>query len=331
MNRARDMVLILLLGSLTSTTVLADDPPPLSFLKDVAPILVQNCIACHNPKKSESKYIMTNFAQLAKGGVMGKGVTLTAGDPDASYFVELCRPDGSPRMPWKQDPLAPEKLALIERWVKEGAKYDGDKETEDWPAALRKATPASIPDVYPATVPITSLAFSPDGSEVVASGFHELTTWKASDGAIGRRLPGLAERIHDVAYSPDGKWMATASGDPGQFGSVQLWIAEPSGGGKLARDLLETTDSAFAVAFSPDGTKLAAAGADRAVRVWDVASGKEIALIEDHADWIFDLAWSPDGKRLATASRDKTSKVFDVEKKRVDRPPSPATPRLFTA
>ena len=125
----------------------------------------------------------------------------------------------------------------------------------------------------------------------------------------------MAERVHDIAYSPDGKWFATASGDPGQFGSVQLWIAEPDGGGKLARDLLETTDSAFAVAFSPDGTKLAAAGADRAVRVWDVATGKEIALIEDHADWIFDLAWSPDGKRLATASRDKTSKVFDVEKK----------------
>ena len=79
--------------------------------------------------------------------------------------------------------------------------------------------------------------------------------------------------------------------------------------------LLETTDSAFAVAFSPDGSKLAAAGADRAVRVWEVATGKEVALIEDHADWIFDVAWSPDGKRLATASRDKTSKVFDVEKK----------------
>ena len=315
MNRVRPSLATFLLTLAIAPPTRADDPAPVSFLKDVAPILVRNCIACHNPKKSESKYLMTNFAALAKGGVKGKGITLVPGDPDASYFVELCRPDGEPRMPYKQDPLPKEKLEVLERWVKEGAKYDGATQAEDWPAALRKATPVSIPDAYPATVPITALAFSVDGAEVVASGYHEVTTWKASDGSPARRLRGMAERVHDIAYSPDGKWMATASGDPGQFGSVQLWIAEPDGGGKLARDLLETTDSVFAVAFSPDGTKLAAAGADRAVRVWDVATGKELALIEDHADWIFDVAWSPDGKRLATASRDKTSKVFDVEKK----------------
>ena len=80
--------------------------PPVSFIKDVAPILVQNCIACHNPKKSESKYVMTTFAQLAKGGQQGEGITLEPGDPDASLFVELIRPDGEPRMPYKQDPLA---------------------------------------------------------------------------------------------------------------------------------------------------------------------------------------------------------------------------------
>ena len=315
MNRSRPTLATLLLALMIAPEVLADDPAPVGFLKDVAPILVQNCIACHNPRKSESKYIMTTFAQLAKGGVKGKDITLAPGDPENSYFVELCRPDGEPRMPYKQDPLPKEKLAVIERWVKEGAKYDGANPAEDWPAALRKLTPVIVPESYPATVPITALAISPDGSEVVASGFHELTTWKLADGTPGRRLRGLAERIHEVAYSPDGKWMATASGDPGQFGAVQLWIAEPDGGGKLARDLLETTDSVFAVAFSPDGAKLAAAGADRALRVWEVATGKELALIEDHADWIFDLAWSPDGKRLATASRDKTSKVFDVEKK----------------
>ena len=71
----------------------------------------------------------------------------------------------------------------------------------------------------------------------------------------------------------------------------------------------------FAVAFSPDSTLVAAAGADRAIRVWEVESGKLIATIEDHADWVLDLAFSPDGKRIASASRDKTAKVFDVAKK----------------
>jgi uncharacterized protein with WD repeat/mono/diheme cytochrome c family protein len=288
---------------------------PVSFMKDVAPILVQNCIACHNPKKSESKYTMTTFAQLAKGGQQGEDITLEAGDPDASRFVELIRLDGSPRMPYKQDPLPPDKIALIERWVKEGAKYDGGAPTEDWTAVLRRNTPVVVPEAYPVSVPITALAFSPDNSEVASSGYHEINLWKVGDGALDRRLRGLAERVYEVAYSPDGKWMATASGDPGQFGAVKLWLAEPQGGGKPVRDLLESTDCVFAVAFSPDGKSLAAAGADRAIRIWDVESGQQKAMIEDHADWIFDVAFSPDGKRLASASRDKTSKVFDVAKK----------------
>lgn len=302
-----------------ATFARADDPAPaqapVGFLKDVAPILARNCIACHNPKKAEGKYVMTSFAQLAKGGEQGEGVTLEPGKPDESYFVELLRPDGSPRMPYKQDPLPKEEIALIERWVTEGAKYDGGNPSEDWQAILRKNTPVTIPEVYPVAVPITSLAFSPDNAEILASGYHELTGWKVSDGSPTRRVRGLEERVHDVAFSPDGKWMATAGGDPGQYGSVKLWEVGPEGALASPRELLESSDSVFAVAFSPDGSKLAAAGADRAVRIWEVTTGKNLAAIEDHADWIFDVAFSPDGKRLATASRDKTSKVFDVEKK----------------
>ena len=78
---------------------------PVSFIRDVAPILVENCIACHNPRKSESKYVMTTFTQLAKGGQQGEGITLEPGKPDESNLVELIRPDGKPRMPYKQDPL----------------------------------------------------------------------------------------------------------------------------------------------------------------------------------------------------------------------------------
>ena len=98
---------------------------PVSFIRDVAPILVENCIACHNPRKSESKYVMTTFTQLAKGGQQGEGITLEPGKPDESNLVEVIRPEGKPRMPYKHDPLPKEKIATIERWVAEGAKYDG--------------------------------------------------------------------------------------------------------------------------------------------------------------------------------------------------------------
>jgi WD40 repeat protein len=288
---------------------------PLSFMRDVAPILVRNCIACHNPKKSEGKYQMTTFAQLSKGGKQGEGITLVPGKPDESYFIDLIQADAEPRMPYKLDPLLPDESKTLETWVAQGAKYDGTSPGEDWTFLLRKTQTVTIPKAYPMTVPVTALSFSPDGQRVAASGYHEVTLWKTSDGSLDRRIQGLSERIYGIAYSADGKWLATASGDPGQYGLARLWAAGPTGDGKPVRELGESQDVAFAVAFSPDGKKLATAGADRIVRVFETETGKLLSQIEDHADWIFDIAFSPDGKKLATASRDKTSKVFDVEKK----------------
>jgi WD40 repeat protein len=286
-----------------------------SFMRDVAPILVQNCIACHNPKKSESKYVMTTFAQLSKGGKQGEGITLVPGKPDDCYLIDVLLPDAEPRMPYKLDPLPDDEIALVQRWVSEGARYDGTSTSEDWTFLLRKTQSVSIPDVYPTTVPITALAFAPDGRNVAASGYHEITLWKTVDGALDRRIAGLCERVHGITYSGNGKWLAIASGDPGQYGVARLWSVEPGESSKRVRDLAESQDAVFAVAFSPDSKKLATAGADRIIRVYETESGKLLAQIEDHADWIFDIAFSPDGKRLASASRDKTCKVFDVEKK----------------
>lgn len=300
----------------------SDDPPaaaarsavaPVSFMSDVAPILVQNCIACHNGRKAEGKYAMTTFAALAKGGPAGAAVT--PGNVEESYLIDLIQHDAEPRMPFKQDPLPKDKIDLVTRWIAEGAKYDGNDAAEDWPSLLHKRAVINIPESYPVRVPVTALAFSPDNAHVASAGYHEANLWNTADGALGRRVRPIAERIYDIAYSPDGRWLAIASGDPGQFGRASLFFAEPDGGGKPVRELAESNDCIFAVAFSPDSRTVACAGADRAIRVFRVETGELLCTIEDHADWIFDLAFSPDGKLLASASRDKTSKVFDVEKK----------------
>jgi len=298
-------------------TLGADDPKPapVSFMREVAPMLVRACIGCHNTKKAESKYVMTTFALLAKGGSQAADANLVPGDPDGSRFVELLAADASPRMPYKQEPMPKAAVDVITRWVAEGAKYDGTDPSEDWVALRHKTVEVVVPEQYPVAVPITALAFGPDGANVAASGYHELNVWPRDGGLPRRRLRGLPERVYDLAYSPDGKWLATVGGDPGQLGVAQLWIAEPDGGGKLVRTLAESTDALFCVAFSPDGKTLATGGADRAIRLFEAESGKLLGLIEDHADWVLDLSFSPDGTRLASASRDKTCKVFDVAKR----------------
>src|SRR5262249_55046052 len=159
-------------GSANGNSAVAVKSPcgkQVSFMRDVAPILVRNCIACHNPKKSESKYVMTTFAQLAKGGKQGEGVTLVPGKPEECYFLDVLATDAEPRMPYKLDPLPQKEIGLLEKWVAEGARYDGTSPEEDWTFLLRKTQKIIIPDAYPMTVPVTALAFSPSSQRIASS------------------------------------------------------------------------------------------------------------------------------------------------------------------
>ena len=73
------------------------------------------------------------------------------------------------------------------------------------------------------------------------------------------------------------------------------------------------TDDVFAVAFHPDGTRLATAGRDRAVLLWDLATGQEVARLPGHTSYVWSLAFSPDGATLASGSGDFTVRHWDTE------------------
>ena len=279
---------------------------PIIFEKHVQAIFKSRCVRCHNAKSRKADLDLSSFAGVMKGGESGEVVD--PGEGDFSSLFAMVE-DGS--MPEGADPLTKEQIASIKKWIDTGAQLNAGAGANAQLITIMPKLPQPLPpEAYRVPIPVTALQFSPDGNHLASSGYHEMVLWNPADGQLIRRITNIAERVYDIQYSADGKTIAVAAGTPAQMGEVKLFNAAD---GTLLADLVTSGDSMFAVAFSPDGKRLACAGADRSIRVIDIASGKEELIIEDHADWVMDIAWSPDGSKLASASRDKTSKVFDAK------------------
>ncbi len=275
-----------------------------SFSRHVAPILARRCVACHNTRSPGGRLNLDSFAAMGKGGESGEA--FTSGKSHDSLMLSMIR-DGS--MPKEADQLDAAEIDVLARWIDVGAPLDaGLSATSDLFDVMPEFAQPQPPEQYRTAIPVTAVAFSPDGEQLASSGYHEVLVWNA-DSTLLRRISNLAERIHDIEYSNDGTRIAVASGTPGQLGELKLFSTAD---GKLIRTLVRSRDSIFAVAFSPDGTKIACAGADRSITVVNPETGEQLVRIEDHADWVMDVNWAPNGQRLVSASRDKTCKVFDA-------------------
>ncbi len=110
-----------------------------------------------------------------------------------------------------------------------------------------------------------------------------------------------------VAYSPDGKTIATGHSESGD--AVKLWDAT---NGTLLSTFQGKGSLPWSVVFSSDGKKLAGAFNDGTGRVWDVASGQELLVLTGHKTRMTSIAFSPDGKTLVTGSDDEMVKLWDA-------------------
>jgi WD40 repeat protein len=119
------------------------------------------------------------------------------------------------------------------------------------------------------------------------------------------------DRVLSLAFSPDGKILASGGGIPSRDGELLLWNAAD---GSLLREIAGAhSDTVFDLSFTPDGSLLASAGADKFARVFDVKTGKLVRSFEGHTNHVLGVAWNRTGRTLATSGADDVIKVWSLE------------------
>jgi WD40 repeat protein/tRNA A-37 threonylcarbamoyl transferase component Bud32 len=165
---------------------------------------------------------------------------------------------------------------------------------------------------------IYGVAWSPDGSQLISGSLDQtIGVWDAVSGEEINTLEGRTDGykqtvklrggdwVASVAWSPDGKRLASGSGD---F-VIRLW---DGGSGAELRMLEGHEGPVLSVAWSPDNTRLASVSPDRTVRIWDAVSGAELYLLLGHEDEVVRAAWSPDGNQVASVGDDGLIRIWDI-------------------
>ena len=177
-------------------------------------------------------------------------------------------------------------------------------------ATLTRPAPAGDPDaaVMP---PVGRLAWSPDGSRLASGSFYGATIWDIETGDVVRTVhpPHNGRWARALSWSPDGRRVAVGFRGPPH--EVRVYDTETFVTVWHRRRPWVGFSYVEAAAWSPDGKLLATGDPDRSIRIWNAASGSQVAVLRGHLSDVESLSWSPDSTRLASASGDGTVRLWD--------------------
>jgi len=310
-------------------------------------ILKVECFVCHNEEKKKGGLILTSRELLLKGNK--DGAVVTSGKPDESRLIKALSPDADPHMPPKKQ-LKDAQIKVIRDWIKGGLVWDekalADDEADVAPVKLA-ALPASyqpvmalalspdakrlavgrggsivVHDASQTNFPVVAqleahhdavqaLAWSPDARWLASGGFRRIVLWDTESFKLEREWTnGLAGRVTAIRFAPGGRTLALADGVTGRSGYLRLIDTHEN---KITASWRAHGDTIFDLDFSRDGTQLVTAGGDKLIKVWELASRKELARIEGHTAQVLGVAFNTNATQVVSGGADKEIKVWDIK------------------
>lgn len=172
--------------------------------------------------------------------------------------------------------------------------------------------------------PTNTLVFNAEHQLISVADDKQLTVWDANppwqlSGILGPKPEApldvapspFVSRVLSLAFSPDGKLLATGGGDPSRSGELMLWNVESKSFLKAFPDA--HSDTVFGIDFSYDGKLIASGAADKFVKVHEVESGKLVRSFEGHTHHVLGVSFKADGSRVASSGADNAIKVWNME------------------
>ena len=287
-----------------------------NFEDHIKPIFREHCTACHSESDKESDLALDTYGATLAGGSSGE--VIVEGNAGASRLFALVSHAERPYMPPDEDAIDKAKIELLKTWIEQGMpENSGSKIKRSTAAAAAMLSdvgtgkpdgPPPLPEsalsqpvlVTERSAAISALAASPWAPLIAVGGQQQVVLYHAQTSDLLAVIPFPEGEPQSLTFTRDGKQLLIGGGKHSHSGCAVL--VDVATGERITK-VGDELDIVLAADISPDKSRIAIAGPQKIIRIFDSLSGEKVLDLKKHTDWIYCLRYSPDGILLASGDR----------------------------
>ncbi len=322
----------LALASLLATSLFAcptlaeEEERKITFDDHIKPIFREHCTACHSESDKESDLALDSYSNSLAGGSSGE--VIAEGNASGSRLFALLTHAERPFMPPDQDPIPKDQIELVKTWIEQGMPENSGskiKRSNAAAAAMLGSVSSGKPEGPPPmpesvlrqpvmetdrSSAISAMASSPWAPLLAVGGQKQVSLYHCESGELLGIIPFPEGEPQSLTFTRDGKQLLIGGGQHSVSGCAVL--VDIATGDRITK-VGDELDIVLAADISPDKQRIAIAGPQKIVRIFDSLSGELVVEMKKHTDWIFSLRYSPDGILLASGDRSNGLIVWEAD------------------